>query len=399
MAPEWGWAWPANRRILYNRASADPDGKPWSERKRYVWWDEDDGEVDRLRRPRLPRRQARPTTRRPTAPAGDDAIAGGDPFIMKADGRGWLFAPTGLLDGPLPTHYEPHESPVANPLYGQQANPARHLVARARTPTTRRAAAAARSATRSCVTTYRLTEHHTAGGMWRSAAVAGRAAAGDVLRDQPGARRARGLEHGGWVTIVTHAGGDRGARAGDRADRAAARRRAGTIHQIGLPYHWGYRGLVTGDAANDLFPLVVDPNVRIQEVKAATCDVRPGRRPRGPALPPLRRRSTSRTATEAGAVSDPTCERRPGPAPTATRPSRAWASSPTRRVCIGCKACEVACKEWNDAARRTASCFTGQSYDNTGELGATTWRHVAFVEQERPLRVPNDVRRAATCAG
>ncbi len=57
-----------------------------------------------------------------------------------------------------------------------------------------------------------------------------------------------------------------------------------TLHQVGLPYHWGSRGLVTGDAANDLFPLALDPNVRIQEVKAASCDVRPGRRPRGQAL-------------------------------------------------------------------------------------------------------------------
>jgi formate dehydrogenase major subunit len=56
------------------------------------------------------------------------------------------------------------------------------------------------------------------------------------------------------------------------------------VHQVGLPYHWGNRGLSKGDAANDLFPLVLDPNVHIQEVKAATCDVRPGRRPRGPAL-------------------------------------------------------------------------------------------------------------------
>ncbi len=56
------------------------------------------------------------------------------------------------------------------------------------------------------------------------------------------------------------------------------------LHQIGLPYHWGSRGLTTGDAANDLFPLALDPNVHIQEVKAAACDIRPGRRPRGPAL-------------------------------------------------------------------------------------------------------------------
>ncbi len=56
------------------------------------------------------------------------------------------------------------------------------------------------------------------------------------------------------------------------------------VHQVGLPYHWGTSGLSTGDSANDLFPIVLDPNVHIQEVKAATCDVRPGRRPRGAAL-------------------------------------------------------------------------------------------------------------------
>jgi formate dehydrogenase major subunit len=54
-----------------------------------------------------------------------------------------------------------------------------------------------------------------------------------------------------------------------------------TVHQVGLPYHWGTRGLTKGDAANDLFPLALDPNVHIQEVKAATCDIRPGRRARG----------------------------------------------------------------------------------------------------------------------
>ena len=51
-----------------------------------------------------------------------------------------------------------------------------------------------------------------------------------------------------------------------------------TIHQVGLPYHWGWRGIVRGDVVNDLFGLALDPNVHIQEVKAATCDIRPGRR-------------------------------------------------------------------------------------------------------------------------
>jgi formate dehydrogenase major subunit len=56
------------------------------------------------------------------------------------------------------------------------------------------------------------------------------------------------------------------------------------VHQVGLPYHWGQRGLVTGDAANDLAHMALDPNVHIQEVKGFTCDIRPGRRPRGPKL-------------------------------------------------------------------------------------------------------------------
>jgi formate dehydrogenase major subunit len=96
----------------------------------------------------------------------------------------------------------------------------------------------------------------------------------------------RGLTHGDWATIVS-------SRTAIEArvvvtDRMRPLRVQGRpVHQIGLPYHWGSRGLARGDAANDLFPLVLDPNVHIQDVKAATCDIRPGRRPRGPALPRL----------------------------------------------------------------------------------------------------------------
>jgi formate dehydrogenase major subunit len=90
----------------------------------------------------------------------------------------------------------------------------------------------------------------------------------------------RGLEHAGWATIVT-------ARSAIEA-RVLVTDRLGPIevdgkpvHQVGLPYHWGSRGRTTGGSANDLFPLALDPNVHIQEVKAASCDIRPGRRPRG----------------------------------------------------------------------------------------------------------------------
>jgi formate dehydrogenase major subunit len=78
-----------------------------------------------------------------------------------------------------------------------------------------------------------------------------------------------------------------------------------TVHQVGLPYHWGPNGLTTGDAANELVSIALDPNVHIQETKAATCDIRPGRRPRGPALldhvAGYRRRAgiTEETGTEA----------------------------------------------------------------------------------------------------
>jgi len=92
VAPEWGWAWPMNRRILYNRASADPEGKPWSERKKYVWWDE---EQEKWVGEDVPDFQAdKPPSYRPDPDAkGDDAIPGDGPFIMQGDGLGWLFAP------------------------------------------------------------------------------------------------------------------------------------------------------------------------------------------------------------------------------------------------------------------------------------------------------------------
>src|SRR3989440_5080819 len=132
VAPEWGWAWPANRRLLYNRASADPQGRPWSERKRYVFWDEEKrrwtGEDVPDFTPDKP-----PDYEPPQDATGDAALRGTSPFIMQADGQGWLFTPAGLKDGPLPTHYEPHESPVGNPLYGQQSNPTRQPYRRAPT--------------------------------------------------------------------------------------------------------------------------------------------------------------------------------------------------------------------------------------------------------------------------
>jgi len=298
VALEWGWAWPANRRILYNRASADPDGKPWSERKRYIFWDEEKQTWDG---PDVADFIAdRPPSYVPEDGAkGPDAIGGADPFIMQTDGKGWLFAPSGLADGPLPTHYEPPESPVRNALYGQQNNPARRFVDHPYNPRN-----GSSEVFPYVFTTYRLTEHHTAGGMSRTLPYLAELQPEMFCEISPRLAAERGLTNGGWATIITSRTAIearvlvtdriRSLRVGDRM-----------VEQIGLPYHWGGNGLSTGDSSNDLVNLTLDPNVFIQE-KGGTCDIRPGRRPRDTDLPPYveayRRRA--RNAADAPPVPD-----------------------------------------------------------------------------------------------
>ena len=284
VAPEWGWAWPSNRRILYNRASADPDGRPWSERKAYAYWDEDqqrwagpdvvDFEADKA-----------PSYRPPEGSTGVEALAGDDPFIMQADGKAWLYAPSGLLDGPLPSHYEPQESPIPNRLYRQQANPARQVFPRPDNLQNPSGDAAGAEVFPYVFTTYRLTEHHTAGGMSRFQPYLAELQPEFFCEVSPQLASERGLEHLGWATIVS-------ARTAIEARVLITERirplQLGdrTVHQVGLPYHWGVgdQALVSGDSANDLFGVTLDPNVHIQESKVASCDIRPGRRPRGPEL-------------------------------------------------------------------------------------------------------------------
>jgi formate dehydrogenase major subunit len=283
VAAEWGWAWPDNRRILYNRASADLDGRPWSERKKLVWWDEEKGEWTGPDTPDFD--VEKPPHYRPADDAeGPDAIAGTHPFIMQADGRGWLYVPQGLEDGPLPTHYEPHESPFGNDLYAQRANPRRQRNDRPEDLTVPVADQPGAEEYPFVATTYRLTEHHTAGGFSRFVPYLSELQPAMFCEVSPQLAQERGLEHGGWATITS-------GRSAIEArvlvtDRMRPIRRDGRlVHQVGLPYHWGSRGLSTGDSANDLSHMVLDPNVHIQEVKAFSVDIRPGRRARGAALP------------------------------------------------------------------------------------------------------------------
>ena len=251
--------------MLYNRASARPDGQPWSERKRWVWWD-----GQRWTGYDTPDFTL---TKAPNAPAdpngiGLDAHSGADPFIMKLDGKGWLFAPTGLVDGPLPTHYEPVEAPIRNPLYAQQTNPVLKYWDREgnklmqfgdpRFP--------------HIMTTFRLTEHHLSGVMSRNLPWLSQLQPELFVELSPELADEKGIANLDWVRVSSMRGAIRA--------KALVTRRVRPftldgklIHHIGLPWHWGYMGVSVGDIVNDLTSLVGDPNVSMHEGKALMVSV------------------------------------------------------------------------------------------------------------------------------
>jgi formate dehydrogenase major subunit len=266
----WGYTWPANRRIMYNRASADLDGKPWSERKKYVWWDE---AQKRWTGYDVPDFQA---TKAPSAKAnpkgvGFDAISGTSPFIMLQDGLGWLYVPSGLVDGPLPTHYEPAESPIQNPLYKQQSSPVFKYWKAQGNPL----AAVGDAKFPYVITTYRLTEHYLAGAMSRWNPWLTELQPELFIEMSPELAQEKGIRNLDWVRVSTP-------RAQIRAKALVTRRmrpfniNGKVVHQVGMPWHWGYEGLSKGDVVNELTSLVGDPNVSIHEGKAFVCNVEKG---------------------------------------------------------------------------------------------------------------------------
>jgi formate dehydrogenase major subunit len=190
-----------------------------------------------------------------------------------------------MLDGPLPTHYEPQDSPVVNPLYPeQQRNPTRALIKDSLNPLHPDPDQPGTAVFPYVLTTYRLTEHFTGGGMSRTLPYLAELQPHLFVEVSPELAAERGLEHNGWATIVT-------ARSAIEArvlvtERMTPLEVAGrVIHQIGLPYHFGPNGLARSDAPNELTSASMDPNVHIQETKVLTADIQPGHRPRGPALP------------------------------------------------------------------------------------------------------------------
>jgi len=263
----WGFAWPADRRILYNRASARPDGKPWSARKKLVWWDGRARAWTGLDVPDFDRKK-RPDYTPPPDATGDAGLRGDAPFLMHHDGVGWIWVAGGLADGPLPAHYEPLESPVANPLYARQTNPAADWKVR---PDNAYAASPDPDYPH-VLTTYRLTEHHTAGGMTRTLSRLAELQPELFCEISPELAAEIGAANGGMVAITTPRGRIR-ARALVTARMRPLVLDGRVVHQVGLPYHFGGRGLVTGDVVNDLVAISEEPNVRIMEAKVLVCRV------------------------------------------------------------------------------------------------------------------------------
>jgi formate dehydrogenase major subunit len=280
LQPNWGYAWPKNRRVMYNRASADPDGRPWSERKKLVWWSEVEGRWTGLDEPDFDPLKT-PDYEPPPNATGLAALSGKQPFIMKPDGVGWLFAPGAAKDGPLPAHYEPVESPVGNLLYPQQlCNPTVRLFdgplnRLAHTPTTEYPIVA---------TTFRLTEHYLSGPMSRFNSWLNELQPEMFVELSPELAAERGIEHGGWLTV-------RSARGPIEARALVTRRlkplviEGRIVHQVGIPFHWAFAGEAVGGNANDLTSLVADPNVSMHECKAFACEVRAGRLSSGAPTP------------------------------------------------------------------------------------------------------------------
>ena len=250
--PNWAWSWPANRRVLYNRASCNVDGKPWDPDRKQIWWNEAAGKWVGNDVPDF----------KPDSHPKDHM----GPFIMNPEGVGRIFAPIGVLaDGPFPEHYEPIESPIKNPLHPEQSN--NPLVTKFKTPFDKFGSPEEYSIV---CTTYRLTEQYH---YWTK---------NNPMNVQ--------LIPEPFVEIPVELADEKGIRGTDKIKVISAR---GTyiakafvtrrlkpmiidgkkVYQIGLPIHQGFRGIDEDEErnartpANLLTPAVTDPNAHTPESK------------------------------------------------------------------------------------------------------------------------------------
>ncbi len=258
--PKWAWAWPVNRRIVYNRCSMDASGQPWDPERAPIRWD--------------PAAKAWVTFDVPdfvaTVPPEKSALS---PYIMRVEGVGCLYS-TEMGDGPFPEHYEPWETPVTNRISNQQLNPATRLWSEADN-------AKGQAEQYPLIgTTYRVTEHWQSGNMTRNSPWLAEAMPEMFVEVSPELAQAKGIANGDTVKVVS-ARGEVKARVCVTSRLAPFTVDGKTQHVVGMPWHYGYNGYVTGGkdkkvsyAANQLTAHIGDANSTIPEYKVFLCDIR-----------------------------------------------------------------------------------------------------------------------------
>lgn len=244
--PGWAWSWPANRRILYNRASCDPAGKPWDASRKLIGWN-----GERWSGIDVPDFKA---------DAGPET--GMDPFIMNPEGFGRLFCTDKLVDGPFPEHYEPMESPIGtNPLHPKVVtSPAVRLF------NTDRERLGTFKDFPYVGTTYRLTEHFQ---FWtKSVRLNAIAQPEQFVEIGEALAKEKGIVAGDWVKVSSKRGFIKARAVVTKRIKALTVNKQ-TVHQIGIPLHWGWETVAKpGFLTNTLPPAVGDCNTQTPEYKA-----------------------------------------------------------------------------------------------------------------------------------
>ncbi len=259
----WSFAWPLNRRIVYNRCSADREGNPWNPELQMFWWDEEGNLVKKHDINDWPGSWTYEQVKE-------------NPYIMLPDGVGLLFSAT-LADGPYPIHYEPAESPVNNLLYPKATfNP----VSKRWYPDLLAVTDDDRAKYPYIMSTYRVTEHYQSGIMTRNMPWLNEIMPELFIEIDEELAGSLGIANGDMVFIESKRLANNGVQGGIEAKACVTARLKPMMingekkHIVGMPFHWGFCGMSKGAVTNDLSPSIGDANTTIPESKAFLCNIR-----------------------------------------------------------------------------------------------------------------------------